>query len=169
MLDRFKGTATSFLNAQDPRNLRDLEEYVGERLKEPLLERLVADADLTRAEVVSQLSRLSSGSFLYAEQFLQSIARKDVSLTQMSDFPSGLSALYRTYFERTFPDDAGYAAPKAVLSVLLAASSGLTKPQLTAILGLRPSTLKRRRRRSRAISHKTRISCGCSTSPWRTG
>lgn len=143
VLDRFKGINTSSINSQDPRNLRDIEEYVAKRLEEPRLAQLLQEEKLAPADFISRLSRLSNGSFLYAEQVLKSLLRGQLSPARISELPPGLSNLYDEFFERTFPDDDSYAPSKAILTVLLAANSGLTKRQLMSILDVSDIDLER--------------------------
>jgi hypothetical protein len=136
VLDRLRGLRAEELDAQDPRNLQDIEQYIARRLQSPnLAERLAASS--RPAEAVSRLLRARSfGNFLWVQQALEGIERDLYRFDQLEALPPGLYGLYAEFFQRYFPDAASYAAAKKVLQVVVAAREPLAEGQLAAATGL---------------------------------
>jgi hypothetical protein len=136
VLERFRGIRTISVSARDPRNRDDIEQYVRRRLSDPRFVALIEKQHAEMESVCAELCALSDGSFLYAQQALESLGSELLLFSQLAAQPPGLWKLYDDFFDRTFPDDASYANTKELLSVLLSAHGGLTVNQLCKILGV---------------------------------
>ncbi|HUC38113.1 MAG TPA: toll/interleukin-1 receptor domain-containing protein [Acidimicrobiales bacterium] len=134
VLERFRGVRTNSVDAHDKRNLEDVEQYLRHRLTEPRLVALMESQHTDPDAVCSELCTLSDGSFLYAQQALESLLVEKLQFSELAAQPPGLGKLYDDYFERTFPDEASYSATKELLAVLLASRGGLTSDQLCRVL-----------------------------------
>ena len=138
VLQRLRRLRPQELDAQDPRNLQDVDCYVAARLQSPdLAERLVT-AHASAERVVASLRKQSQGNFLYVREALDGIERDQHGFDDLDTLPPGLSGLYQKFFERYFPDDARYALAKRVLQVVVAAPEPLTEEQLAAATELDP-------------------------------
>jgi hypothetical protein len=133
VLELFRATSeTIVLDSQDERNRRDIQDYLLIMMGRPEFAEIGGDDP---AEVCARLVSLSDGSFLYAQQVLNSLLHRHLSLSDLSELPPGLTALYDDYFERTFPDDASYSSAREVLGVLIVANGGLSRTQLQGVIG----------------------------------
>jgi WD40 repeat protein len=90
------------------------------------------------SDIVRRLREKSDGNFLWVKQALLGIERGDFRFDRLDELPPGLTGLYRSFFERHFPDDASYAPARAVLQVVVAAAEPLAADQLAAASGLDP-------------------------------
>jgi len=135
VLNRLRGLRAKELDAHDPRNLQDIDQYVRHRLDTPnLAERLVASR--TSAEQVCRVLReKSEGNFLYVRQALDGIERDQYRLDELERLPPGLYGLYQSFFERLFPDEASYVEPCRLLQVLVAAAEPLDARHLAEACG----------------------------------
>ena len=141
VLDRLKGLRATELDAQDPRNLDDIAQYVQGRLDEPNLAERLAQSQRTSASVTQTLKEKSGGNFLYVRQALEGIERDEYHFDRLDELPPGLFGLYQSFFTRHFPirldedgDETavGYEKPKRLLQVLVAAEEPLDAAQLAA-------------------------------------
>ena len=148
VLDRLRGLRAKELDAQDPRNIEDIDHYIARRLAEPnLAERRVA-AGATAGRVQSVLRGKSEGNFLYVQQALEAVETDTASFERLDELPPGLYGLYLSFFERHFPTEAAYAPYRAILEAMVAAQAPLTREQLAAVVGLdAEEELPRRMRR----------------------
>lgn len=136
VLDRLRDLRAREIDAQDPRNLRDIERYVRQRLAEPALaERLRASRQ--GADMVQRLLReKSAGNFLYVQQALQGIERDLYDFNHLEFLPPGLSGLYLSFFQRHFPGREDYVEARLILEVVVAAQEPLTEEELARASGL---------------------------------
>ncbi len=90
------------------------------------------------------ISRKSSGNFLYAVQVLDGIARDDYSFANLDALPRGLDGIYLDFFRRIFghenteAGEAAYQRTKPLLQVLCTALEPLTRAELAAASQLDP-------------------------------
>jgi WD40 repeat protein len=138
VLDQLRGLRAEQIEAHDPRNLDDIERFLAHRLGEPELAERLAQSGLDAAEAIRRLTVHSDGNFLWIQQALTSIMRGEFSFDRIDELPAGLPGLYRSFFERHFPDDASYAAARRLLEVVVAAAEPLTAGELAATSGLDP-------------------------------
>jgi hypothetical protein len=90
------------------------------------------------SEIIRRLRQKSDGNFLWVQQALLGIERGEFTLDRLDDLPPGLPGLYRSFFERHFPDDASYAPARTLLEVVVAAAEPLAADQLASATGLEP-------------------------------
>jgi WD40 repeat protein len=136
VLDRLRGLRAEQLDAQDPRNLEDIERYIAGRLQSPGLAGRLASSRRPAGAVTRLLRERSAGNFLWVQQALEGIERDLYRFDQLEALPPGLYGLYAEFFRRHFPDAAGYTAAKEVLQVVVAAREPLAEGQLVAATGL---------------------------------
>jgi WD40 repeat protein len=124
------------LNAEEARNLADIEAYAEARCQQPPLAALLAAAGLGAAEVATRLRTLSGGKFLYAAFVLNELASGALPLSDRRDLealPSGMDDFYLQAFERRFPDQA-YDQVRELLAVHSVQRDPLSRRELAAIL-----------------------------------
>jgi WD40 repeat protein len=124
------------LNAEEARNLADIETYAEARCQRPPLAALLNEAGLGTAEVTTRLRTLSGGKFLYAAFVLNELASGALPLSDRRDLealPSGMDDFYLQAFERRFPDQA-YDQVRELLAVHSVQRDPLSRRELAAIL-----------------------------------
>jgi len=133
--DRLQSVEAESIDLGDGRSRHDLAQYLEARLtSEPLASALAAGGPPVESAIASLLEK-TSANFLYAKQVLEAVERKQYGLDVMNDLPSCLDGLYGVLFDRRFVGEAGYAEPRSVLEILLAAREPLSEPQLAAATG----------------------------------
>src|SRR5262249_12070143 len=130
VLDRLQGLRAQELDAHDPRNVADLEQYLRLRLGGPGLAGRRAGSGGPEERAMAVLRERSDGNFLYARQVLDGLTDGLFGFDRLEALPPGLSGLYRSFFARHFPDEASYASVKKVLQVVVAAREPLTATEL---------------------------------------
>ncbi|MCX5954773.1 MAG: hypothetical protein NTZ40_15085 [Cyanobacteria bacterium] len=125
------------LNAEEARNLADLEAYAEARCQQPPLAALLAAAGLGVSEVATRLRTLSGGKFLYAAFVLNELASGDLPLSDRADLealPAGMDDFYLQAFERRFPNDQAYDQVRELLALHSVQRDPLSRRELAAIL-----------------------------------
>lgn len=148
VLDNLRGLKAKRLDAQDPRNLEDINQYINNRCSSPALRKLLALSLQSPELVRSILLKKSEGNFLYIQQILQGIERDIYTFEKLDSLPPGLAGLYHAFFTRQFPDKVSYSQVRCVLEVVVAAQEPLTGDLISKATGLDPenelpSTLRR--------------------------
>jgi hypothetical protein len=136
VLNRLGGPRLRRIEARDERNLDDINRYIRERLDSGPLAAELARQGAAIADVAAALQRQSDGSFLYARQALQAIAREQLDLNDLQALPLGLGGLYARFFTRSWPNETSYAPVRRALEAMLAARQPLSEVQIAAIAGL---------------------------------
>jgi WD40 repeat protein len=125
------------LNAEEARNLADLEAYAEARCQQSPLAALLAAAGLGASEVAIRLRTLSGGKFLYAAFVLNELASGDMLLSDRRDLealPAGMDDFYLQAFERRFPSEQAYDQVRELLALHCVQSDPLSRRELAAIL-----------------------------------
>ena len=125
------------LNAEEARNLADLEAYAKARCQRPPLAAKLATAGLGASEVATRLRTLSGGKFLYAAFVLNELASGDMLLSDRRDLealPAGMDDFYLQAFERRFPSEQVYDEVRELLAVHCVQRDCLSRRELAAIL-----------------------------------
>jgi WD40 repeat protein len=125
------------LNAEEARNLADIETYAAARCQRPPLAARLAAAGLGASEVAIRLRTLSGGKFLYVAFVLNDLEFGALPLRDRHDLdalPSGMDAFYLQAFERRFPTEATYAEVRDLLAVHCVQRDPLSRRELAAIL-----------------------------------
>jgi hypothetical protein len=125
------------LNAEEARNLADIESYAEARCQRPPLAALLNAAGLGTAEVTTRLRTLSGGKFLYAAFVLNELASGALPLSDRRDLealPSGMDDFYLQAFERRFPSEQAYDQVRELLAVHCVQRDPLSRRELAAIL-----------------------------------
>ncbi|MEP7304863.1 MAG: HEAT repeat domain-containing protein [Acidobacteriota bacterium] len=135
VLERLGGLKAQEIDAQDPLNMQDLCNFVEVRLADDRLAAVVASHGSVNT-VRDVLLGKAAGNFLYAKQVLATIERDPTFITQLESLPPRLADLYVEFFERQFPDGAGFERARTVLEVIVAAREPLTRELLAAATGL---------------------------------
>jgi WD40 repeat protein len=130
VLERLRGLRARELDAQDPRNLDDIAEFIHQRFQSDLLAERLAESSQPPALVAEQLEARSAGNFLYVQQVLEAVEQGLYRFDQLGALPPGLYGLYLGFFERHFPDEKSYAPVKRVLQIVVAAREPLDREQL---------------------------------------
>ena len=125
------------LNAEEARNLADIEAYAEARCQRPPLAALLAAAGLGAAEVAIRLRALSGGKFLYAAFVLNDLVSGALPLSERGDLealPAGMDDFYLQAFERRFPTDQAYDEVRELLALHSVQRDPLSRRELAAIL-----------------------------------
>jgi len=138
VLNSLSGLDYHQLDAQDSRNMEDLEAFVARRLsREPLATRLEASGE-TAESVRKALTDNSSGNFLYVTFALDAVESGRAGFEDLAQLPPGLLGQYQWFFQRQFGDGADRPAVEAVLAVLVAGQEALPARDLGLAAGLDP-------------------------------
>jgi WD40 repeat protein len=132
------------LNAEEARNLADIETYAEARCQRPPLAALLTDAGLGAAEVAIRLRTLSGGKFLYAAFVLNDLASGALPLRDRRDLealPSGMDDFYLQAFKRRFPSDQAYDEVRELLALHSVQRDPLSRRELAAILNWKEARL----------------------------
>jgi hypothetical protein len=132
------------LNAEEARNLADIETYAEARCQRPPLAALLAAAGLGAAEVATRLRTLSGGKFLYAAFVLNDLASGALPLRDRRDLealPSGMDDFYLQAFERRFPSEQAYDQVRDLLALHSVQRDPLSRRELAAILNWKEARL----------------------------
>ncbi|MBP8304021.1 MAG: tetratricopeptide repeat protein, partial [Phycisphaerae bacterium] len=140
VLDSLRGLRARSLDAQDPRNLEDLDQYIRARCESPALRQRLAACHQSPELVCRILHDKSQGNFLYAQQTLQGIERDLYDVGRLDALPPGLAGLYQMFFARQYPDETAYVPIRRVLEVVLAAEEPPTCEMLAKATGLEGET-----------------------------
>lgn len=136
VLQRLGGLRAHTLDAQDRRNLDDLDLYILQRLQMPNLAERLQASRVERVEVQRRLREAGGGNFLYIQQILQAIERDLHTFDHLDALPRGLPGIYDSFFRRQFPTQEQYATARDVLQVVVAARQPLTVRQMALATGL---------------------------------
>ena len=129
------------LNISDPRNNRDIREFLRRELGKYYPGKAVP------AAVVESIVKKSDGLFLYVEWILRSLDQGGLSLDRLEEFPRGLGGIYLKFFERQFPDVGLWeSAIRPPLEVLLAVQEPVPMKMLSEIFGWNPHDERKFRR-----------------------
>jgi WD40 repeat protein len=131
------------LNAEEARNLADIEAYAEARCQQPPLAAKLAAAGLGAAEVATRLRALSGGKFLYAAFVLNDLASGALPLRDRRDLealPSGMDDFYLQAFQRRFPTES-YDEVRELLAVHCVQRDPLSRRELAAILNWKEARL----------------------------
>jgi hypothetical protein len=130
VLQRLSGLRALRLDAQDPRNLEDIREYVNRRLAEAPLRNKLEESRRSVEAVREQLCSKSDGNFLFLREAFRGIERGLYDFARLEELPPGLNGLYLWFFERQFPTDTSWEDAQRVLEVVVAAQEPFTVEQL---------------------------------------
>jgi WD40 repeat protein len=139
VLQRLSGIRAKSISATDPRNLRDLEAYIRQRLLEPALAEKLVDSKCSANRVVEDISEKSAGNFLYAVNALEGVAKDFYSFSNLGVLPRGLDGLYLDFFRRIFGRegtekcDMAFAKAKTLLQALVCAKEPLKREELADV------------------------------------
>ena len=136
VIERLGGPRMRRLDARDAHNLDDLRGFISQRLESGPLATEVARQGAAVGNVAAALQRQSDGSFLYARQALEAIAREQLDLDDLEALPLGLGGLYARFFTRSWPNETSYAPVRRVLEVILTARQPLGEDQIATIAAL---------------------------------
>jgi hypothetical protein len=124
-----QGLTPYVLDASAPENEADIRAYLARELK-PFAGGAVP------GDVVDQVVARSEGLFLYVEWVRQELAEGRLRLDRLGQFPQGLGGVYAQFFERQFPDRAGYErSVRPALDVVAAAREPVEVGLLASLFG----------------------------------
>ena len=86
-------------------------------------------------QVVSEIVDRSEGLFLYVSWVRQELQEGRLSLQHVADFPRGLGGVYKSFFQRYFPDGRQYGSVcRPALEAICAAREPLERRDLALLL-----------------------------------
>jgi WD40 repeat protein len=136
ILERLQGLKARELDAHDAQNLKDLQGYIEGRLTESAIQKIIESSPFSVASVLSILMERSQGIFLYAQQALTGLERGVYDPASLDQLPPGLAPLYRSFFERQFPDQDSFGEVRPILEIVAAAQEPLALEDLADVTGL---------------------------------
>jgi WD40 repeat protein len=111
------------MQADDPRNLRDIREYVVTWLDSQPLD------ESQRERALETVLKAGAGNFLYVQKLQEAVSNGAIAVAQLLDgsqLPSGLSSLYGVWFQHRFPQPTDYAErQRPFLELIIAAREPL--------------------------------------------
>ena len=164
VIQRLSGLRAKSIDASDPRNIKDLATYIGQRLQEPSLAERLVESRMSADAVVESLSLKSLGNFLYAVNALDGISRDFYSFANLDALPRGLDGFYLDFFRRIFgcdgteAGDRAYKKAKPLLQIMCTAAEPLSRVELADASGLDPDEELPRllRQLAQLLSRRTR-------------
>jgi len=136
VINKLSGLRAEEIDAQDPRNLDDIDAYLRARLESPNLAERLAASRVPLEQAARILREKSEGNFLYLRQALDGIETDQYSFDRLDALPPGLYGLYEEFFRRQFPDEASFGEARPLLEVVTAAQEPLDESQLAAAAGI---------------------------------
>ncbi|XP_032218245.2 uncharacterized protein LOC116601501 [Nematostella vectensis] len=132
VLQEFSQLPIIEIKKDDPRNLRDIEEYVARTLYEQssYLSRLMTYLSSDFQHSISSLVELSEGNFLLIKLVLQ---YREIERVQMKDLPKSIHGVYHAYFKRHFTNEE-FREVRKILEILIATYEPLPVKELFKIL-----------------------------------
>lgn len=135
IFDLFRHVRWHEIEVTRPENLRDVAQYLQRKFQDPAWADLLRRAGAHVETTASLIRQKSEGNFLYVIQVLEAIQVGQINPRRPETFPEGLVGIYRSFFERVFPQRQGYETFRPLLDVLTAAREPLSAEQLADFLG----------------------------------
>ncbi|HGE72861.1 TPA: TIR domain-containing protein, partial [Candidatus Poribacteria bacterium] len=130
IIDTFSEFKPHEIDAGREENIKDINDYVAKKLKEPkiakLLEENNADPDLIKDAIIKN----SENNFLYVTEVIKGIINKSIDLQHPENFTPGLVGLYQDFFNRLFPGGKGYDEIRPLLEIITASREPLTREEI---------------------------------------
>ncbi len=136
VLPLFQNAERCFLGEAVAAQRADVLSYVEQRFAELSLGSVPGLPEADRGRAAATLAERAAGNFQYADTVLNELRNGECELGELDHLPAELGNLYYRFADRRFPDIASFRAPRAILSVLLAAREPLTRAQLETVTGL---------------------------------
>ena len=127
------------LRSDDPRNLKDIDDFVTRKIytHPTIMGKIVVDLDFKDEspldQAVNTLVNESQGNFQYIKIVLDHWSSSDKTLSRL-DIPKSLASTYQIYFERNYPLREHFAPVRRIFEVLVAAYEPLTAQELYSVL-----------------------------------
>ena len=175
VLPLFQNAERCFLGEAVAAQRADVLSYVERRFAELSLGSVPGLPEADRGRAAATLAERAAGNFQYADTVLNELRNGECELGELDHLPAELGNLYYRFADRRFPDIASFRAPRAILSVLLAAREPLTRAQLETVTGLDTEQIQPRSRHAQLLSdlgYRGRCRSGLSarrTNPSVTG
>ena len=134
---------SEIIDAEDTRNLADLQDYIRRRAETAHLAAKLKEAAMPVAGLVDALKSKSGGKFLYAVRALDDLERGKLSVRDMPSLPTGMDGFYLDAFQRRFEKaNRDYERTCLVLGVIAAAQEPIGRVDIAAILNINETELQ---------------------------
>lgn len=124
------------IESEDIRNKMDISRYLDHRLKDPSLLEPLKMSGRSTIDVKVCLSEAGDGNFLYIQQALEGIENKTYSFSELNRLPPGLSSLYLSFLEQSFPNPVCYEQARVLLQAIAVSKEILSADQLATVTGM---------------------------------
>ena len=124
------------IKSEDIRNKMDISRYLEYRFENPRLTQLVQLSTRARIDIKICLSEAGDGNFLYVQQALEGIENNTYSFSELNRLPPGLSSLYLSFLEQSFPTPVSYEQARILLQTIAVSREILSAAQLATVTGM---------------------------------
>jgi hypothetical protein len=123
------------------RNLADIREYVEGRVEQPALQDQISKAALGSQTLIDEITKLSSGNFLYTKLLLNDIEAGRQSLDDLSALPKSIDDIYLAFLRRFKPQE-WRNQYQPILGTLTVTQEPVTEDELANFTGIRPRIIR---------------------------
>jgi hypothetical protein len=123
------------------KNLSDIREYVEGRLEWPALQGQLSNAALELPTLIDEITRLSSGNFLYTKLLLNDIEAGRQPLDDLSALPRSIDEIYLAFLRRFKPQE-WRDQYQPILGTLTVTQEPVTEDELANFTKIRPRILR---------------------------
>lgn len=136
VLEALAAFKPQILKAHDPRNRRDIEDYVKQRLRHDPLHAALAASGRSENDVARLVRKGARGNFLYARHALDALELPGTDIDDLDALPPGLANQYEWFFDRQFPTEAVFAPVRELLQTLVVTQRPLDEDELELLTDL---------------------------------
>lgn len=130
IIDTFSEFKPHEIDAGREENIKDINDYVAKKLKEPKIAKLLEENNAYSDQIKDAIIKNSENNFLYVTEVIKGIINKSIDLQHPENFPPGLVGLYQDFFNRLFPKGKGYDKIRPLLEIITASREPLTREEI---------------------------------------
>ena len=130
IIDTFSEFKPHEIDAGREENIKDINDYVTKKLKEPKIAKLLEENNANPDRIKDAIIQNSENNFLYVTEVIKGIINKSIDLQHPENFPPGLVGLYQDFFNRLFPGGKGYDEIRPLLEIITASREPLTREEI---------------------------------------
>ncbi|MEG3918530.1 hypothetical protein QUA07_05195 [Microcoleus sp. T3_A4] len=122
-------------------SLADIWQYVEERVEQQTFQERLKEAEVIPQMLIEEVTKLSSGNFLYTKLLLNDIEAGQQALNEISALPKSIDDIYLAFLRR-FKSQEWKKQYQPILGTLTVTQEPITEDALSNFTGLRPRQLR---------------------------
>jgi molybdopterin-guanine dinucleotide biosynthesis protein A len=122
-------------------SLADIWQYVEERVEQQTFQERLKEAEVIPQMLIEEVTKLSSGNFLYTKLLLNDIEAGQQALNEISALPKSIDDIYLAFLRR-FKSQEWKKQYQPILGTLTVTQEPVTEDALSNFTGLRPRQLR---------------------------